>query len=173
MPPILGVLGFILSVVSLGWQVHVYNEGFIEKALVRLAISVQLSDRDFPIGGKEFWFRGKKGDLTAEVVNIGQHPLYVKRVSLVVPCPEDVGVGAESRDFQPTQGTESGKPIQPGEAAVYRGGLWDFSDHPLDIGEPEEKYCVIVESNKGVVAQSSGLHSLTTSYSVPRKKESK
>jgi hypothetical protein len=80
---VLGLLGFILSIVSLGWQIRTHDEGLVEKALVRLSISFDIPMRDFPIGEDESWIRRKKADLAVEVVNIGQHPLYVKSVRLI------------------------------------------------------------------------------------------
>lgn len=165
---VLGLLGFLLSVISLGWQIRTYNEGLVEKALVRLSVTFDLRMHDVPPGDDDSWMRRKKVDLAVEVVNIGQHPLFVKSVRLVVPCPE--AAGSEIREFQPAKDSKTGIPIDPGGAAIYRGGLWDLSQHPLDVLEPKEQYCVVVESNKGFVAKSSSLFSLSWSTTVVKEK---
>ena|SRR5437867_4064206 len=94
---ILGVLGFVLSVVSLGWQVHVHEESLTDKALIRFSISFLNHDKEIRSVTKTAKNRSdveldpsslNKNELSAEVVNIGQHPLYVKQVRLIVPCPE-------------------------------------------------------------------------------------
>jgi hypothetical protein len=147
---VLGVLGFFLSLASLGWQMYVYKESATERALVKLSVRL-------PYNG-EVALSERQGDLSAEVTNIGEHPLYVKRVFLMAPCP---GVdGSESRDFERTGAPQPDVPIEPGAAAVYKGGSWDFTKHPLDVGQPQETYCITVESNRGVVAESSSLSSL-------------
>ena len=46
----IGVLGFLLSVLSLLWQVRVHNESLFERALIRPSISFELSEKDFPLG---------------------------------------------------------------------------------------------------------------------------
>jgi hypothetical protein len=107
--------------------------------------------------------RATKGELAAEVVNFGEHPLYVKRVRLIVPCPE--ATGSESYLFEPTGGSKTGGPLEPGAAVIYRAVNFDFSDHSLDQGDPPEPFCVTVESNKGFVTQSTTI----TSISVERK----
>jgi hypothetical protein len=148
---VLGVFGFALSLISIGWQVYVYHDSFAEKALVRLYsyqrfVSHNVSS-SFP--------QDRKGDLRVEVVNIGQHPLYVRRVSLTVPCPWIDG--SENRGFDP-ENMPANASLEPGAAAMYHTKDWDFLRHSLDSpGDPTKKeaYCVTVESNKGVVSRSS------------------
>lgn len=151
---LLGVLGFVLSVVSLCWQVFVYRDSLAEKATVRLSRHQEFrlnEDEDppavIPSGGKS--------ELSVEVVNIGQHPLYVRSVVLTAPCPwvED---RSEVRNFTPDNAGDAA--LQPGAAATYRIEGWDLSAHPLDSPDDptkRETYCVTVNSNKGVVSNSS------------------
>jgi len=163
----LGVLGFVLSVVSLGWQVHVHEESLTDKAFVRFSISFLNDDKEIRSVTKTAKNRAdveldpssvNKNELSAEVVNIGQHPLYVKRVRLIVPCPE--GGDSDSITLQPARGSYPGA-LEPGAAMVYKGGPWNLSDHPLF--DPAERFCVTVESNKGFVTQTDEISYVTFS----------
>ena len=116
------------------------------------------------------WMQKKKGRIAAEVVNLGQHPLYVRSVRLFVPCSD--GEGTTIRDFEP-DASQRAQPIDPGAAVVFRGGIWDFSEHPLDAGDATESYCIVVESNKGFVAKSSGPSSVDMSFQVPPRNRKK
>jgi hypothetical protein len=149
------MLGFVLSLVSLGWQVHVHRESLTDKALVRLSVSFLNGDKEIISVNKQAKHKFDveleptaltKSELSAEVVNIGQHPLYIKSVRLIIPCPETGD--SDSITFQPT-----GLPValEPGAATIYKGGPWNFSDRPLI--PTIERFCVTVESNKGFVAQ--------------------
>ncbi|PYX09675.1 MAG: hypothetical protein DMG88_05400 [Acidobacteria bacterium] len=162
---ILGVLGFVLSVVSLGCQVHVHEESLTDKALVRFSISFPdyKMIRSVTKTGKnrvdldlDASFLKKNG-LFAEVINIGQHPLYVKQVRLIVPCPETRD--SDSITFQPAKG--SPRALEPGAATIYKAGPWNLSDHPLL--DPAERFCVTVESNKGLVTQTDEISDMTFS----------
>lgn len=160
--PILGVLGFVLSVVSLGWQVHVQRESLTDKALVRFSFSLLLdSHKDILSVTKTAKHLAnmeidqeplKKAELDAEVVNIGQRPLYVKRVRLVVPCPETGD--SESITLQPAKGSPT-EALEPGAAAIYKASPWNLLEHPLAVVHPPEPFCVTVESNKGLITQTS------------------
>jgi hypothetical protein len=167
---ILGVLGFLLSVISLGWQMHVHNESLTERALIRLSASFRPDEEHVvsatPIGKHlelTTEVRATKGELAAEIVNFGEHPLFIKRVRLIVPCPE--ATGSESYLFEPTGGSKPGTPLEPGAAVIYSVRNWNFLDHWLDQGDPPEPFCVTVESNKGFITQSTAI----TSISVERK----
>ncbi len=87
----------------------------------------------------------KHGDLIAEIVNIGQHRLYIKSVSLSI-APQDWS-------FQP----ETAKPntaLDPGAAIYYRLSDSDLAKHPLDSPDDpsqRENYVVIVNSNKAEI----------------------
>lgn len=153
---ILGVLGFVLSVVSLGWQVHVHEESLKDKALVRLSVSFydEKSVRSATQTSKNSYdlvlassFQ-KKNELSAEIVNVGQHPLYVKEVRLISPCPKTED--SDSITFQPANDSLPGV-LEPGAATIYKAGHWNFLEHPLL--DPGERFCVTVESNKGFLTQ--------------------
>jgi hypothetical protein len=165
----LGVLGFVLSVVSLGWQVHVHEESLTEKALVRFSISFLNDDKEIRSVAKTAKHRAdveldpaslNKNELSAEVVNIGQRPLFVKRVRLIVPCPETGD--SDSITFQPANGSHPDA-LEPGAATIYKAGPWNLSDHPLF--DPTERFCVTVESNKGFVNQTNEISYVTFSIS--------
>jgi hypothetical protein len=163
----LGVLGFALSLLSLAWQMHVYREGLTDKASVKFYVSF-LNDYK-QLLAEHYWAKNrfamavapdgiKKSELYAEVVNNGQHALYIKRVRLIRPCPETPD--SDSINFQPIKGSPPG-PIEPGAAITYKADrLWNFVDQPLDwnwVGDLHnptlEPFCVTVESNKGSVGQ--------------------
>ncbi|SRR6266849_974228 len=168
---ILGVLGFVLSIVSLGWQVHVYEESLTDKALVRFSISFLNDDKEIRSVANTAKNRSNveldpsslnKNELFAEVVNIGQRPLYVKEVRLLVPCPETGD--SDSITFHPAKGSHPGA-LEPGAAAIFKAGPWNLLDHPLTTVDPPERFCVIVESNKGVVTQTEEISYVTFSIS--------
>jgi hypothetical protein len=164
-----GVLGFVLSVVSLGWQVHVYRESLTDKALVSFSVSFLNDDKEIISLNKKAKHRFdaelepaalKKSELSAEVVNIGQRPLYIKSVRLIIPCPETGD--SDSITFQPTGGSHAGA-LEPGAAIIYKAGPWNFSDRPLI--STIERFCVTVESNKGFVTQTDEISYLSFSMS--------
>ena len=166
---ILGVLGCVLSVVSLGWQVHVHEESLTDKALIRFSISFLNHDKEIRSVTKTAKNRSdveldpsslNKNELSAEVVNIGQHPLYVKQVRLIVPCPESGD--SDSITFQPAKGSRPGV-LESGAATIYKAGPWNLLEHPLF--DPAERFCVTVESNKGFVTQTDEISYVTFSIS--------
>lgn len=168
---LLGVLGFVLSLVGLGWQVHIYREASAEKALVRFSISFLNNDTEVQSLTKTAKHKFdaalepsslKKNELSAEIVNIGQRPLYVKSVRLVVPCPETGD--SDSMTFQPANGSHPGA-LEPGAAAIYKAGPWNLLEHPLAAADPPERFCVTVESNRGFVTQTDELSFVTFSIS--------
>jgi len=71
----------------------------VEKGLLRLSVTFRLQKGDF---STKFDIPAKEGDLSAEVVNTGQHPLYVKRVRLLLPC-SNANEGHELREFNPRE----------------------------------------------------------------------
>lgn len=100
----------------------------------------------------------KQGDLLAEIVNIGQHPLYLKSVSLAMEPEREQLPGEDPRywDFNPDK-PKPNTALEPGAAAYYRLKNFDFAKHPLDSAEDparKENYVVIVNSNKGEIFRS-------------------
>ena len=95
-----GLAGFILSVGSLCWQIRTYRESFEEKATVRLTADFPFHPNDPRQIGDEnkYPFGRKVGNLSVEVVNLGQRPLYVRVINLTAPCPY-VQDTSESRPF--------------------------------------------------------------------------
>jgi hypothetical protein len=168
---VLGVFGFVLSIVSLGWQVHVHQESVSDKALVRFSISFLNDDKQIHEVTKTAKHRFdaaldpsslEKTQLSAEVVNIGQRPLYVKQVRLVVPCPETGD--SDTITLEPANGSHPGV-LEPGAATTYKAGPWNLLEHPLAAIDPPERFCVTVESNKGLVTQTDEISYVTFSMS--------
>ncbi len=99
----------------------------------------------------------QEGDLMAEIVNIGQHPLYIRSVSLAMEPEREFGPGEDPRywDFYPDK--SKAPALEPGAAANYRINKFDFGKHPLDsAADPtrKENYVVIVNSNAGEIFKS-------------------
>ncbi len=168
----LGVLGFVLSLISLGWQVHVHEESLTDKALVRFSISFLNNDKEILSVTKTAKHQSNvdldpssinKNELSAEVVNIGERPLYVKQVRLIVPCPETGN--SDSITLQPAKDSPPGGALQPGAATIYKAGPWNLFEHPLTTVDPPERFCVAVESNKGIVTQTGEISYVTFSIS--------
>jgi hypothetical protein len=127
-----------------------------DKALVRFSISFLNNDTeivsvtktaknlsDVELGPSSL----NKNELSAEIVNIRQRPLYIKRVQLIVPCPESGD--SDSITFEPAKGSPPGA-LEPGAATIYKAGPWNLLEHPLNAVDPPEGFCVTVESNKGL-----------------------
>jgi hypothetical protein len=100
---VLGVLGFALSVVAIGWQVFVYRDAQRDHIITRVTAVYHTGpyevDRD--------------GDVFVEVVNDGQHPLYLRDVELKAPTGEArqlYGSGSEELTTQDTS-----LKMEPGE----------------------------------------------------------
>ena len=94
------------------------------------------------------------GDLTAEIVNIGQHPLYISSVSLAIEPEREQEPGDDPRywEFAPIK---SSNPLEPGAVAYFRIQKFDFEKHPLNANpNRNENYVVIVNSNKAVIFRS-------------------
>ncbi len=138
--PLLGVLGFFLSLLGLCWQVFVYRQGTAERALVRTT-AFRESEADETLS--------PVGHVAVEVVNIGQRPLYVSRVLLAL------GSDVWQLD-EPEELKQSRAAIQPGAAATYWFRNWNFGEHALDFApspEGNEGFAIIVESNRGEIAR--------------------
>jgi hypothetical protein len=132
---VLGIAGLVLGLASFGWQVHTYRDGFAERVLVKLSMQSRMRP------GQKAEDALEHGNLFADIVNTGQHPLYIK----------DVGLAIESETwyFHLTNGAST--PLEPGAAATYTLDGWDISKHPLDLSDDpaqRENYSLIVASNK-------------------------
>jgi hypothetical protein len=69
----LGILGFLLSLASITWQVYVHYEAQTEKVTVNLMLIHPVEP-----GEDESTAENKKGWVLFDVVNIGQQPLYLR-----------------------------------------------------------------------------------------------
>jgi len=158
---ILGMLGFLLSIVSLAWQVYLYRESFSERVILRLSALHLGQDIQTPA-------KKKGGYLSIEVVNVGQRPLYLRQVAINIPC---ASVERQGWVFYGT-----GKPnfetlrLESGASKTFQE-QWDFAAHPLGIQNGAvEDACVTVESTKGEILRSSAEIS-DDIYGVPRVKK--
>jgi hypothetical protein len=147
----LGIAGLVLGLASSGWQVHTYRDSFAERVLVRLTMLAEIrGDESIEDAMKQ------EGGLAAEIVNIGQHPHYLRTVSLALEPerefgPEDPRAWLFSPDNSKTPA------LEPSAAANYRINSFDFGKHPLDSAQDpskKENYVVIVESNAGEIFKS-------------------
>jgi hypothetical protein len=144
----LGVLGFCISLVSIGWQVYLYRESFAERVALRLSAFHELKQ------GEEIEAKSilNKSYLYVEVIDVGQHPLYLRQVFLRVPCD----LGTDFWSFYglglPPQTTR----LEPGEVKRLQQE-WDYGRFPLTLGDEAKvtkDYCVIVNSTKGEILRS-------------------
>jgi hypothetical protein len=145
---IIGSLGLIVAVMSIGWQIQTHRHSKAERADARLS-----------------WDISQRGQfLSVTVVNTGDPQLYVKQVELVVKhveCEQIAANGkkaiavATSLQFQ-SRNEETG-PLQPGEERVYV-----YPEHLArtlySAQEPSrvESVWISVKSSKGEVARIDG-----------------
>jgi hypothetical protein len=160
----------VLGLISFGWQVHTYRDSFAERVLVRLSIESEIK------GDQSAEDAMKQGDLVTEIVNTGQHPLYLNGVSLALVPERDFGPDDDPRAWEFSPDTKPNTPLEPGAATHYRLKDFDFSKHPLDsLDDParnNEDYVVTVESNKGEIFRSRvGVTGYTFIGSVSRSKQ--
>ncbi|HLK33030.1 MAG TPA: hypothetical protein VKT29_08065 [Terriglobales bacterium] len=140
---VLGVLGFLMSAASLLWQVSIYRDSFKQRVLVRLSAVEVLNPSDLS---------PRKGTVAVEVVNMGQHPLYVRQVSVTAPC---LGIDGKRQSNAASVETSKQHPIEPGAATTYQITGWNSPlDDPSEV-ENLDNSCVNVDSNKGPVSVSS------------------
>jgi hypothetical protein len=148
----LGIAGLFLGLVSFGWQVHTYRDSFAERVLVRLSMQSEVKgDESVEDAMKQ------EGKLMAEIVNIGQHPLYIRSVSLSMEPEREFGPGEDPSYWEFFPDNSKTPALEPGAAANYRINKFDFGKHPLDSAEDptrKEDYVVIVESNAGEISKS-------------------
>jgi hypothetical protein len=105
----LGIAGLVLGLASFGWQVHTYRDSFTERVLVKMSIQSRMRPEQKAEDAL------KHGNLFADIVNTGQHPLYIK----------DVGLAIEPETWYFHLAKGSSTPLEPGAAATYILDDWD------------------------------------------------
>jgi hypothetical protein len=142
---VLGICGFCIGIISLGWQVYLYKDSLTERVTVR-ASTLQITEP----GSDDPERLKKNGFLAIEVVNVGQRALYLRQVRLEVPCESIVGQQGWTfyGDKMPNVDTMR---LEPGASHTFQK-KWDFGAYPLHADDGATKdYCVTVTSTKGEI----------------------
>jgi hypothetical protein len=133
----LGIAGLVLGLASFGWQVHTYRDSFAERVLVRLTMLAEIrGDESIEDAMKQ------EGGLAAEIVNIGQHPHYLRTVSLALEPerefgPEDPRAWLFSPDNSKTPALEPRLQTTVSTASTLESIRWTQRRTPLQ----ERKLC--------------------------------
>ena len=148
---VLGLLGLVLSVASILWQIHVYREGHTERVIARVTIHhVHKPHEDVEEITRE-------GGVSVEVVNIGQQVLYLRKVS-IEPCYPRVGRLGIFYESGSDAGTDVSR-LEPSAYKTFSIKKWDFDAMPLEPQDDESLdtdtgYCVVVQSTRGEILRS-------------------
>src|SRR5215470_6841048 len=137
----LGLLGLLVAGSGLFWQWWVHEDSLKELVLTRVTM-------------KRTW-KGEKmepiGILQIEVVNMGQHPIFVKKVA--------AGIREGSEPFTipatPTKPAlqDESLALEPAKNGYYWISDWDLVRHPLSSSQDPHKwesFSVSVETTKGI-----------------------
>lgn len=116
------MLGLLLGVGSILWQVHVYRESHTEKVIARVSIHhIYKPDEDEEA-------MTHKGGVSVEVTNIGQQALYLRKVS-IEPCYPAVGRLAVFYDG--SSAVADAVRLEPGAPRTFSIKTWDYDDIPF------------------------------------------
>lgn len=151
----LGVLGFLLGLFSVGWQVYTYRESHEESPLVRVSPVLNVNE------GTRFAIK-PHGEITVEVTNLGQRTMQVKSITLFAGKRVRI-IRAPSKEVLTVS-------LEPG-GVFSRQIEWNYGKHPLlneenDESLPED-FFVEVETTRAVHRRHFQLSSLTITSTVP------
>jgi hypothetical protein len=151
----LGVLGFLLSLASISWQIYVHHEAQTERVTVKLTMIHPVEP-----GEDESTAAKKKGGLLFDIVNIGQQPVYLKELILMT-CGDKQPSEDESQCshwfvYPTTFPNSESVRLEPGAGKGFWKADWDFSKNPIRdcCTEPNApEYFIRVTSTRGVISQ--------------------
>jgi hypothetical protein len=127
---ILGILGFVISLASISWQVYLHYEAQTEK----LSINLMLVHPVEP-GEEEDTVENKKGWLLFDVANVGNQPLYLKDLlmsSCTLEAEQSGQSGCQDWYIYPTSFPETdSERLEPGAAKSFWKKDWDFEKNPI------------------------------------------
>ena len=144
---VLGVVGFILAPCSLLWQIFTYRESRLERITARVSLQHTYKENEDAHDVE------KKGDVSVELVNIGQQALYLRRVS-IEPCVSSVG--RENLALYEAHGPSDFERLEPSASRSFWRRNWQSEEIPLfpEDEESQAEYCVVVQSTKGEILHS-------------------
>lgn len=144
---VLGVVGFILALCSLSWQIFTYRESRVERVTARVTLQHTYKENE------EAHDVEKKGDVSVEVVNIGQQALYLRRVSIEPYVPT---VGREQLVLYEAHGPSDFERLEPSASEIFWRRNWQSEEIPLfpEDEKSQTEYCVVVQSTKGEILRS-------------------
>ena len=102
----------------------------------------------FHIGKYDSQTDVRNGYLVFDVVNVGQEVVFLKQISLQSCAGEEISAGQWF--IYPTKwpNTDSVR-LEPGASHSFWQKDWDFNKNPID--KPSTKYCVAINSTKGLL----------------------
>jgi len=151
----LGILGFLLALFSVGWQVYTYRESHEESPMVRASLTQELK-------GDHLQFnRDRHGKLTIEVTNLGKRTMQIKNITL--SAWKRVWVLHSPEEKSPTFPLETGHTLS-------RQIEWDYVKYPifeLDESQPAD-FLVEVETTRAIHQQHVHINAITVTSTIPR-----
>lgn len=135
----LAILALLVAGVSLGWQVHEYQDSLREQVLTRVTMIREVeNDKPEPTG-----------NLQIEVVNIGQHPIFIKRILLATTQGGDEFKIQASPEIKSKWDEEAR--LEPGMNAFYDIEHWNFAHDQLTSTENRggRPFSISVETTRG------------------------
>ena len=131
----LAVPGFLLAVLSLGWQVYTYQESHEENPRI-LGSVTQTGKQLNP---------DKDGKLSIQITNLGKRTMQVKTVTLS-------GWNRVWILYVPPEKTTFD--VEPG-CNLWTQTPWDYEKYPIDIGQSPQPgdFLVTVETTRAVHQQ--------------------
>ena len=151
----LGIMGFLLGLFSVGWQVYTYRESHEESPMVRASLTQELK-------GDHLQFnRDRHGELTIEVTNLGNRTMQIKTITL--SAWKRVWVLHSPNKTSPTFSLETGHTLS---SQIE----WDYVKYPIfalnDASQPAD-FLVEVETTRAVHQQHVHINTITVTSTVP------
>ena len=130
----LAVPGFLLAVLSLGWQVYTYQESHEESPRIHGSVT--------QTGGHVNPY--KNGELSIQITNLGKRTMQIKTVTLA-------GWNHIWILYVPPEKTTFALP--PG-CDLWTQTAWDYAKYPIDVDSPQPAdFLVTVETTRAVHQQ--------------------
>lgn len=135
----LAILALLVASVSVGWQVHEYEDSLRQQILTRVTM-IRAVENDKP---------QPTGQLQIEVVNSGQHPIFIKRVLLKITQGGDEFAIQALSEIKPRPMEEMR--LEPGMNAFYDIEDWNCEKNQLTSTENPhgEPFSLFVETTRG------------------------
>jgi len=154
----LALLGFLLALFSVGWQVYTYRESHEESPMVRASLTQELK------GDHLLFNRDRHGKLTIEVTNLGKRTMQIKSITL--SAWKRVWVLHSPEEKRPTFCLETGNTLS-------RQIEWDYVKYPifeLDESQPAD-FLVEVETTRANHQQHVHINAITVTSTIPKEEK--